>query len=262
MISKSDFLTSDGVGMKRNELLSIRKNCIYCLKLIGKRSKEHPVPKSIGGKLVFPLICGKCNNDLGSIVDSHWTWDCWMKFAKDQLGLPEFKFKSKLIVSDLQNKYFINKLPNGKEQIKAPFTQDGAWRAAVKMAYELCAMDIGNYIFQSEFAEVRHFIQTGELPVQQKGGSISLHLGDGFNILRISYDTMLAPWHMFDFKDMGDFLSIHMAFFNYYSFSTTFKINIKALKLKTLEHPFRVVQELRPENKLYFVTDWNDEQKK
>lgn len=242
--------------------LSIRKNCIFCFNQILKRSKEHPITQSIGGKkLIFPLICGKCNNNLGSIVDSHWTWDCWMKFAKDQLNLPEFNFKSDLKVSDSQNRYTVIKLPNGEEQDKPPFTPDGAWRAVGKMAYELCAMTIGNCIFHNDFDWVRDFIIMGKLPAGHKSDSGSLHFGEWCNIVRIAYNEKPAPWHIFDFQDSGECLSIGLALFNYYSFFATFKVNIKELGLKTVEFPFRIVQELRPENKLYFCS-WDNEQNK
>jgi len=258
--SNTDFQIRSKIGRENKELL-IRKNCIYCFNQILKRSIEHPIPKSIGGKLVFPLICGKCNNVLGSIVDRHWTWDCWMKFAKDQLNLPKFNFKSELKVSDSQNKYTVIKLPNGKEQVKLPFTPDGAWRAVGKMAYELCAMMIGSYIFHNDFDGVRHFITRGELPAGHKSVPDFLHFGEWCNILRTSYNEKPAPWHIFDFQDRGESLSIHLALFDYYSFCTTFKVNIKDLGLKTVEFPFRIVQELRPENKLY-LCNWDNEQNK
>jgi len=241
--------------------LSIRRNCIYCFNRILKKSKEHLIPKSIGGKLIFPLICGKCNNLLGSIVDRHWTWDCWMKFAKDQLNLIEFNFKSDLKVSDSQNRYTVIKLPNGKEEVKFPYTPDRAWRAVAKMAYELCAMMIGSYIFHNDFDRVRDFIIRGELPDGHKSCHDFLHFGEWCNICRTSYNEKPATWHMFDFQDVGESLSIHLALFNYYSFCATFKVNIKDLGLKTVKLPFRLVQELRPENKLYFC-NWENEQSK
>ena len=211
--------------------------------------------------MIFPLICGKCNNVLGSIVDRHWTWDCWMKFAKDQLGLAQFNFRSELEVSHSQNKYIAVKLPNGKQQVKPPFTPQGAWRAVCKMAYELCAMSIGSYIFHNDFDRVRHFITEGELPADHKSGPDFLHLGEWCNIFRTSYHEEPAPWHMFDFQGRGESLGIHLAFFNYYSFCTTFKVNMKDLGSETVEFPFRLVQELCPENKLHFC-NWDGEQEK
>ncbi|PIC87965.1 hypothetical protein CSV72_02115 [Sporosarcina sp. P20a] len=44
--------------------------CIFCLEdKIG--SEEHIFPDSIGGVLVFNEVCTKCNNELGSKVDTH-----------------------------------------------------------------------------------------------------------------------------------------------------------------------------------------------
>ena len=255
-------MINNRMNTQNGELLSTRwKACIYCFQLIGKKSKEHIVPESIGGKLEFPFICRKCNNDLGGFVDSHWTWDCWMKFAKEQLSLQKFNFKSDIEVTDLQNKYTITTLPDGKEQNNYPLTQPRAWRAIAKMAYEWCAMMIGSYIFHGDFDKMRNFITRGELPVGQECGPISICLGEWLNIVRTSFNKKPAPWHIFDFQDVGESLSIHLALFNYYSFLATFKVNIKALGVKTVELPFRVVQELRPENKLYFC-NWDNEQDK
>ena len=184
-----------------------------------------------------------------------------MKFAKDQLNLPEFNFRSELKVDDSENKYTIIKLPNGNEQLRPPFTPDGAWRAVAKMAYELCAMMIGSHIFNNDFDRVRHFIVSGELPIGSKSSTESLHFGEWCSIFRTSYNEKPAPWHMFDFQDKGEYLSIHLALFNYYSFCATFKVNMKELGLKTVKLPFRIVQVLRPENKLYFC-NWDNEQNK
>lgn len=173
--------------MENIELL-IRKNCIYCLKPILKKSIEHIIIKSIGGRLIFPLTCGECNTSLGSVVDRHWSWDCWMKFAKDKLDLQKFNFRSELRVSDWENRYTVVKLPNGKEELKPPFTPDGAWRAVTKMAYELGAMMIGNYIFHSDFDRVRDFIVKGEFPAGHRHGSDSIFFGEWRSIIRTSYN--------------------------------------------------------------------------
>lgn len=60
--------------MERNKHTSF---CIICgesFSDIVKPSKEHIIPKALGNKkLVTYCVCGKCNNDLGSNVDSYLT---------------------------------------------------------------------------------------------------------------------------------------------------------------------------------------------
>lgn len=247
--------------MENNELL-VGKNCIYCLKQIVKKSREHLIPESVCGTLVFTdLICNECNQNLGSVVDFHWTWDCWLKYANDQLGLPKFNLKSKLRVNKLQNRYILEKLPNEKKQLKYPFTQTEAWRAVTKMAYEFTAIAIGNCIFRKDFDGVRCFILTGKLSVNQRFDPGFINLGEWCNIIRTSFGKEPEPWHTFFSEDKGDALSIHIEFFRFYSFLATFKINRKDKRLEKIKYPFLLVQQLHPDNK-FFTYSWNVKQRK
>jgi hypothetical protein len=264
----SGFTPDDGMLLIRNRVmmenneLSIGKNCICCFKQIVKKSREHPIPESIAETLVFTdLICNECNQNLGSVVDFHWTWDCWMRFAKDQLGLQKFNFKSKLKINELQNRYILKKLPNGKTQLEYPFTQTEAWRAVTKMAYELAAIAIGNCIFRRDFDGVRCFILTGKLSVNQSFDPGFINLGEWCNIVRTSFGKEPEPRHIFLFEDVGDALSIHKELFRSYSFFATFKINRKDKRLEKIKYPFLLVQQLSPDNK-FSTYSWNIEQRK
>lgn len=46
------------------------ERCILCLESRCGLTDEHLIPECIGGKLKVPLLCGKCNADLGTYLDA------------------------------------------------------------------------------------------------------------------------------------------------------------------------------------------------
>ncbi|HDX9652519.1 TPA: HNH endonuclease [Bacillus wiedmannii] len=56
--------------------------CIFCLNDFDKGSEEHVFPDSLGGKVVIYDVCKRCNDKLGSEVDSYLVNNPFMEFAR------------------------------------------------------------------------------------------------------------------------------------------------------------------------------------
>lgn len=69
------------------------KRCILCLKEV-PLSREHIIPKALGGILTCSFLCKECNSSLGTRVDAEVKKDPRTRFAVDNLesSIPNFAF--------------------------------------------------------------------------------------------------------------------------------------------------------------------------
>ena len=70
------------------------KRCILCLKEV-PLSREHIIPKAIGGILTCSFLCKECNSSLGTRVDAEVKKDPRIRFAVDNLqsDIPDLAHK-------------------------------------------------------------------------------------------------------------------------------------------------------------------------
>jgi len=188
----------------------LKKNCIYCFKAIGKRTKGHIISKSIGGTLIYPLACKDCNHKLGGDVEANLSKDYWVNFAKKKLGLSDFKIDSALKFDGRQNKYAVEVQPSGKERYVPPITDKMTWRILAKISYESAAFFIGNRVFLPTFDEYRKFIITGVPDLSEK------------SIVRACSGFPWEPVHIIEFSPNKELFAIIVHLFNAYIFTSVF----------------------------------------
>ena len=89
------------------------KRCILCLKEV-PLSREHIIPKAIGGILTCSFLCKECNSSLGTRVDAEVKKDPRIRFAVDHLesDIPNFASEFR------EGQEFIIKGPLGPERGK------------------------------------------------------------------------------------------------------------------------------------------------
>lgn len=89
------------------------KRCILCLKE-APLSREHIIPKALGGILTCSFLCKKCNSALGARVDAEVKKDPRIRFAVDHLesDIPNFASKFR------EGQEFIIQGPLGPERGK------------------------------------------------------------------------------------------------------------------------------------------------
>ena len=59
--------------------------CIICDKEIIDKSIEHILPDSLGGILTIDKVCKKCNEEMGSTIDSKMLNDDLISIIRDKL---------------------------------------------------------------------------------------------------------------------------------------------------------------------------------
>jgi hypothetical protein len=95
--------------------------CLYCGNLIIKKSNEHIILSSLGGKKKSKNICcGKCNGDLGNLLDKDIADQ--LNFFSNQINLVTGRGKPAPVLKNLDSGkgYKVDILPGGKPFLSEP----------------------------------------------------------------------------------------------------------------------------------------------